>query len=469
MAIAELRQALPEAVQRHLANVADNLQLVADLGFADVALLLPDGAGAFHVTADARPSTALSPFAASRAGLVLAPDDCRECAAALEFARVSAGAEPRRLRGIEYDTVTYPIGEPQPFAVVARCLIERAEAAPGAMERAFMRAAEELLGALGAAPLTDLHSGATFAATRHAGDGVLLVSAAGRVTYASPNAVSIMRLAGVEGRVTGMRASALPGGVLGISPTLGARGAVAVEASVAGRVLDYRAIGLPHESLVLVEDLTEARRREREITVKQATISEIHHRVKNNLQTVASLLRIQARRSESAEARQALADATDRVAAMALVHDLLAGSDEELVDFGRAARKVVDLVRRGLVGDESRVAVSVSGATGQVDARTATSLALVVAELVHNALEHAFQPGAQGAVTLAMRREPRELVIEVADDGRGLPADFAPASPLNLGLAIVRALVEDDLSGTLDIESKGGTTVTVRVPLDGAA
>jgi two-component sensor histidine kinase len=121
------------------------------------------------------------------------------------------------------------------------------------------------------------------------------------------------------------------------------------------------------------------------------------------------------------------------------------------------------------VGDESRVAVSVSGATGQVDARTATSLALVVAELVHNALEHAFQPGAQGAVTLAMRREPRELVIEVADDGRGLPADFAPASPLNLGLAIVRALVEDDLSGTLDIESKGGTTVTVRVPLDGAA
>ena len=191
--------------------------------------------------------------------------------------------------------------------------------------------------------------------------------------------------------------------------------------------------------------------------------------MKNNLQTVASLLRIQARRSESAEARQALADATDRVAAMALVHDLLAGSDEELVDFGRAARKVVDLVRRGLVGDESRVAVSVSGATGQVDARTATSLALVVAELVHNALEHAFQPGAQGAVTLAMRREPRELVIEVADDGRGLPADFAPASPLNLGLAIVRALVEDDLSGTLDIESKGGTTVTVRVPLDGAA
>jgi two-component sensor histidine kinase len=349
-----------------------------------------------------------------------------------------------------------------------RCLIERAEAATGAMERAFMRAAQELLAALGAAPLTDLHSGAPFAATRHAGDGVLLVSTAGRVTYASPNAVSIMRLAGVEGRVTGTRASTLPGGVLGISPTLGTRGAVAVEADVAERVLDYCAIGLPHESLVLVEDLTEARRREREITVKQATIREIHHRVKNNLQTVASLLRVHARRTESDEARRALADATDRVAAMALVHDLLAGSDEELVDFGQAARNVVDLLRRGLVGDESRVAVSVSGATGQVDARTATSLALVVAELVHNALEHAFEPGAEGAVTLAMRREPHELEIAVADDGRGLPPGFDPAASVNLGLAIVRALVEDDLSGTLGIESCGGTTVIVRVPLGSA-
>jgi two-component sensor histidine kinase len=254
--------------------------------------------------------------------------------------------------------------------------------------------------------------------------------------------------------------------VLGISPTFGARGAIAVQAEVAQRVLDYRSIALEYGTLVLVEDLTEARRREREIMVKQATIREVHHRVKNNLQTIASLLRVHARRTTSDEARKALADATDRVTSMAVVHDLLAGSDEERIDFAQAARTVVDLVRRGLVGEESRVAVSVSGTTGQVDARTATSLALTIAELVHNALEHAFAPGAEGSVTLALQRRPRELELTVSDDGSGLPPDFDPARSSNLGLAIVRALVEDDLRGTLRMSGgPGGTVVTVRVPL----
>ena len=136
--------------------------------------------------------------------------------------------------------------------------------------------------------------------------------------------------------------------------------------------------------------MTDARRREQEIKVKDATIREVHHRVKNNLQTIASLLRIQARRSDSDEARRALAEATERVSSMAVVHDLLAGSDEELVDFADAARTVVDLVRRGLVGELSGIEVHVEGQTGSVDAHTATSLALALAELVHNALEHGF-------------------------------------------------------------------------------
>jgi two-component sensor histidine kinase len=461
----DLTVALPKRVRVHLANVADNLQLVADLGYGDVALVIPDGSGALVVVADARPSTAVTPFTSSRAGLTLARDECPEALAAIALGRPVASDRPRLSRGLEYSTVAYPIGEPAPLAAVVRSLMEHAEAAPGAMERAFMRAAEELLHTLGATPLLDVRTGEPFATTRHAGDGVLQVAATGRIAYASPNAVSIMRLAGVEGRVTGMRASALPGGVIGISPTLGARGALAVEAYVAQRVLDYRAIALQHGTLVLVEDLTDARRREQEIMVKQATIREVHHRVKNNLQTIASLLRVHARRTESDEVRRALADATDRVSSMAIVHDLLAGSDEERVDFAEAARTVVDLVRRGLVGEESRVLVSVRGATGQVDARTATSLALAVAELVHNALEHAFEPGAAGAVELAMQRRGGELVLTVRDDGRGLPAGFDAADSANLGLAIVRALVEDDLHGALLLSGGHGTTATVRVPL----
>ena len=466
MAALDLPVDVAQETRSHLANVVDNLQLIADLGYGDVALVVPDQTGALVVVADCRPSTAATPFATSRVGRALTASESPEALGAIDRGERVEGEQERRAHDVRYATVAYPIGEPLSFAAVVRSLARHAESAPGAMEKAFMRAAEELLRALAAGPIVDLRTGRGFATTRHAGDGVMQVAPTGRIAYASPNAVSIMRLAGVEGRVTGMRASALPGGVLGISPTFGARGAIAVQAEVAQRVLDYRSIALEYGTLVLVEDLTEARRREREIMVKQATIREVHHRVKNNLQTIASLLRVHARRTTSDEARKALADATDRVTSMAVVHDLLAGSDEERVDFAQAARTVVDLVRRGLVGEESRVAVSVSGATGQVDARTATSLALTIAELVHNALEHAFAPGAEGSVALALQRRPGELELTVSDDGSGLPAGFDPGSDSNLGLAIVRALVEDDLRGTLRMSGgPGGTVVTVRVPL----
>jgi two-component system, sensor histidine kinase PdtaS len=217
--------------------------------------------------------------------------------------------------------------------------------------------------------------------------------------------------------------------------------------------------------LILVQDRTEAYRREQEIKVKEATIREVHHRVKNNLQTIASLLRIQARRAQTEEARRALAEANERVSSMAVVHDMLASSTEERIDFTEAARTVVDQVRRGLAGESRAVTVSVDGSTGLVQSSVATSLALVVAELVHNAIEHGFAEGGSGAVEVSMRRLPGELVLTVRDDGSGMPDGFDPSSAANLGLAIVRTVVEDNLHGTLSFSGGRGTTVTVRFPL----
>ena len=211
--------------------------------------------------------------------------------------------------------------------------------------------------------------------------------------------------------------------------------------------------------------MTEASRREAEIKVKEATIREVHHRVKNNLQTIASLLRIQARRSNSDEVRRALAEATERVSSMAVVHDLLAGSDDERVDFAAAARTVTSSCAAGSWARGSAIEVVVEGSTGEVDAHTATSLTLALAELVHNALEHGLGERAIGRVDVTMRRVAGELVLTVRDDGVGLPADFEPVSSANLGLAIVRTVVEDDLRGTLTFSRGRGTTVTVRVPL----
>ncbi len=466
---ADLIAELPAPARAHLANVVANLQLVADMAYGDVALALPDARGVLAVAADARPNTALAPFASSRVGRELARDDEPEAYGALVTGEPVASDRRRAARGIGYTTAAWPIGTPTPFAVVVRDIAEQVAESAGAMECAFMDVAGELLDSLRDAPLADVRTGEPFATVRTAGDGVMRVDEAGKIGYASPNAVNIMRLAGVDEAVVGMKASALPGGGFGIAPVLGTRAAIAVDTEVAERVLGYRSIGLRTGALVLVQDLTESWRREREIKVKDATIREVHHRVKNNLQTIASLLRIQARRSDSTETRRALAEATERVGAMAVVHDLLAGSDEELVDFAEVARIVVDLVWRGMIGEDAEIAVTVEGQTGVVDAHAATSLALALAELVHNALEHGFAGRTTGHVVVTMRRVPDELVLTVRDDGAGLPAGFDSETTANLGLAIVRTVVKDDLRGTLTFSGGRGTTVTVRVPLEEAS
>ncbi|MDF1541512.1 MAG: histidine kinase N-terminal domain-containing protein [Anaerosomatales bacterium] len=452
---------------RHLLNVAQNLQLVADLGYGDVALAVPGADGALAVAADARPVTAVAALAGSRVGANLSPERESEAYEAARLGRLVQGTRRRITRGISYTSAAYPVGPAgDPAAVIVRNVALQVLDAPGAMETQFMQAAEDLLKVLCVAPLTTA-GGDTFSTVRVAGDGVLRLDTDGRVAYASPNAVNIMRLAGFEGAVPGTVGTRLPGGPAALAPVMQGRSGTAAgtETEVGERVLDYRAIRLEHGVLVLVQDRTEAYRREQEIKVKEATIREVHHRVKNNLQTIASLLRIQARRAETDEARRELAEAVERVSSMAVVHDMLASSTEERIDFTEAARTVVDQVRRGLAGESKAVSVSVNGSTGLVPSYVATSLALIVAELVHNAIEHGFADRDGGEVEVAMRRLIGELVLTVRDDGTGLPQGFDPHSATNLGLAIVRTVVEDNLHGTIAFSGGRGTTVTVRFPL----
>ncbi len=457
---------LPGPARDHLANVRDNLQLLADLGYCDAALAVPDAHGELVTVADARPRTAADPLPATRVHDRLTREEEPEAYDALMERRPVLGTGRRLPDGATGSTDAYPLGPDAPYAVLLRTYGEQVEATASRMETAFIDAARDLMQTLRAGPLLDPRTGRPFSTERRAGDGVLRVDPGGDVLYASPNAVSIMREAGVEGRVTGMRAAELPGGALSIAPMLGgAAGGLATELELGGRTLGYRCIALTSGALVLVEDLTEARRRERELGVKEATIREVHHRVKNNLQTIASLLRMQARRSGSEEVRRALGEAVERASSMATVHDMLAHSAEERVDFAEVARRVVGLVHSSVMGDDPRIAVRVSGVTGPVDAGPATSLALVLTELVHNSLEHAFAPWDRGTVSVDLARDQDGLLLIVHDDGKGLPQDFDPATTSGLGLSIVRTLVEEDLGGRLSLTAGEGAGIAIRVPL----
>jgi two-component sensor histidine kinase len=218
-------------------------------------------------------------------------------------------------------------------------------------------------------------------------------------------------------------------------------------------------------ALVLLRDVTELRRRERELVTKDATIREIHHRVKNNLQTVAALLRLQSRRLSEPAARAALEEAVRRVGTIAIVHDTLSQTFDEAVDFDAVCDRLAAMVAE-VATEPSSVRTTRSGTFGLLPAETATSLAMVLTEVLQNAVEHGVS-AAEGTISIQVLRAAGRLDITVDDDGAGLPAGFDSDAPGSLGLSIVRTLVESELGGVFSIGSRdnGGTRVTVDIPL----
>ncbi|HET6820772.1 MAG TPA: sensor histidine kinase, partial [Candidatus Limnocylindria bacterium] len=234
--------------------------------------------------------------------------------------------------------------------------------------------------------------------------------------------------------------------------------------------VQLRAIPLTAEgdrvgALVLAHDVTELRRRERELLTKDATIREIHHRVKNNLQTVAALLRLQARRLGEASARSALEEAVRRVGSIAIVHETLSMSADEEVAFDQIAHRILAMVAE-VSGAEAGVEVVMNGGFGMLGSDAATPLAMVLTELAQNSFEHGLGQRS-GKLEVSATRSVGRLRMVVADDGCGLPQDFDPDASGKLGLQIVRTLVVGELGGQLEMGERpgGGTRVIVDLPL----
>jgi two-component sensor histidine kinase len=245
------------------------------------------------------------------------------------------------------------------------------------------------------------------------------------------------------------------------------------DTSILLRVIPMVESGQPNGALLLMRDVSELRRRDRMLLSKDATIREIHHRVKNNLQTIASLLRLQGRRLSSPEAKQALEESVRRIRSIALVHETLAYEAGNTVPFGEIIRPLVRVVEDGLVTPERRIRFHVEGDPGDLPAEVATPLAVVLTELLQNAVEHGFPDrGAggvrEGSVTVRLVREGDEAVVDVRDNGVGLPPDFSAERSTGLGLSIVRTLVTSELAGSITMKTDGGTWVHLRVPIAAA-
>ena len=241
------------------------------------------------------------------------------------------------------------------------------------------------------------------------------------------------------------------------------------EATLIVRAIPLRPTGPLTGGLILLRDVTDLRSRDRELVTKDATIREIHHRVKNNLQTVAALLRLQARRIGSVSGREALEEAVRRVGAIAVVHEILSQSFTEDVEFDTVADQLIGLVSE-VGAHEGSVALRRTGSFGTLRSEAATPLAMVLTEVLQNAMEHGFPGGRAGTVEVIAASgtgaEDGDLVIQVRDDGIGLPEQFDAEQSTSLGLSIVRTLVAE-LGGTLRIgprAAKVGTLVEFAFP-----
>ncbi|KQP81882.1 sensor histidine kinase [Aeromicrobium sp. Leaf291] len=460
----------PDDVAWIQALVAD-WQILADLSFGDLVLWVPDAESkGLWAVAQIRPTTVATTLLEDVTGTFVPGERSPAAARVLAGEGAQDDDDAAVAEGVHVRVV--PVRrEERTIAVLA--LRSGGDArATSQLEVTYRAAADTVVSMIGRGEFPTPGARSELADAWRVGDGFIRTTADGTVQYASPNAHSAYRRLGLTGALQGADLAEVTAACVGRTPTdlstaaaLG--GSSPAEAEVSGaeatlllRVIPLTAPGTGRDgAVVLLRDVTELRLREKQLVSKEATIREIHHRVKNNLQTVAALLRLQARRMDVPEARAALDEAVRRVGSIALVHETLSQGFEETVAFDDIADR---LLRSVLDVGGPQVRAERIGSFGLLPAEVATPLAMVLTELVQNAAEHAF-PGGAGRVTVAVNRIRERVRMRVSDDGTGLPADFDPTR--SLGLSIVSTLVESELGGTLGFESRPGRGATVTISI----
>lgn len=450
-------------------------QIISDLAFADLVLWVPDGEG-FTAVAHCRPSTGSTVHHDDVVGRHV-PEGRRSLLEETMAAGTIRRSEEPRWTGsyaVREDLVPV-LFEGKAIAVVSREANLGTARSQSRLERNYQSAADDLCAMMTRGEFPSSSVPGFRRGMPRVGDGMVRLDADGAVQYASPNALSCFHRLGVQGNMNGRNLAEAVSDIIEahslvdetLPVVLMGRAAWLTEVESYGVSLTLRAQPITEHgerrgAVLLVRDVSEVRRRERELLTKDATIREIHHRVKNNLQTVAALLRLQARRSNSDETREALGEAMRRVATIATVHETLSQTIDETVDFDNVFVRVLRLAA-DVASPGDHPTTKVLGSFGFVGADVATSLSVVLMELVSNAVEHGYE-GSGGEIEIEARRDDCDLTVYVRDSGTGV-SDAGPGT--GLGTQIVRTLVQGELRGTINWipRPSGGTEVVVHVHL----
>lgn len=197
------------------------------------------------------------------------------------------------------------------------------------------------------------------------------------------------------------------------------------------------------------------------LMVRTAVLQEMHHRVKNSLQTIASLLRLQVRVGKFDDPKEALTQSINRIQSIAAVHEMLSRENLDDVNVARLSDNILSATGRGLLPDARQVRMNVEGEDFMLPSGQATYVALVLNELIQNAVEHGLRGDIGTELTVSISQDEDNFILEVVNDGEPLPDDFDVRRDRNLGLRIVESLVRDNLMGEFDIRSDQGHTRAV--------
>jgi two-component sensor histidine kinase len=479
---------LPGNAVDHLHAVVGEWQLLADLSFADYLMWVRRDDGVLVCVAQCRPNTAPTVLLTDAVGTVAAGAELPLVTSAFQSGAIGresdAGQQDSEKEGTGLNVEAVPVRcDNNVVAVLTHqtALAARRKSSP--LEIAYLDCAADLVRMLSEGTFPNVGDVAMSRSSPRVGDGFIRLDVHGVVAFASPNALSAYHRMGLNAELEGQNLVAVTRPLISdpfeaqelaehVRDSLSGGSSMRMEVDAGGAAVLLRTMplvvnGAAVGAAVLIRDVTEVKRRDRALLSKDATIREIHHRVKNNLQTVAALLRLQARRTNNAEGREALIESVRRVSSIALVHDALSMSVDEEVNLDEVVDRILPIMNDVATVD-STIRITRDGDLGVLDADRATALIMVVTELVQNAIEHAFDAATkQGCVTIRAERSARWLDVVVHDNGRGLPDGFSLEKSDRLGLQIVRTLVSAELDGSLGMHDvpEGGTDVVLRVPI----
>jgi two-component sensor histidine kinase len=475
--LARTNTSLSGSALRHAQRLVASWQPLADLCFSDLLLLAPvegEEGHRFVVLAHVRPTTGQTLYPADLVGTVVHEVERPVVARAWRKGEV-VGGDTTVIGGRERARVQcIPVRSgDEVVAVVTRESAMTSARRPGELERHYLDVFERFGRLIAEGTFPFPRDEVEPEEAPRVADGVIVLDDDLRIRYTSPNAISSLHRMGIHAYTQGLQleevgfdqdaAESARALLVPVTEEI-ERG----DTSALVQAIPLLEHGKVNGVLVLVRDVTDLRRRDRILMSKDATIREIHHRVKNNLQTIAALLRLQGRRLQSPEAQEAIEESERRIRSIAIVHETLSREVGDVVPFGDIIHPLVRVVEETVTSDDLRLHFDVEGDVGDVPGPLATPLAVVLNELMQNAVDHAFpiEDGRdEGHVHVRLRRETGALLVDVVDDGVGLPEGFSLEQSRGLGLSIVHALVTSELGGSIEMADDDGTRVQLRVPL----